>query len=456
MLWQSLDGQSAAGYRAFPVEIVPVPKSATATRPAADLSTEDQLLYAALVRAIRNRVPDGLVSFTDDEAHTYEQFERFPLEQNDLRYVVEGDASAFFQYIDYELLAGELIGLTGWADAVESLVRLLQVWMGDHRGVPQGPQPSRVVGDIYIGPVARRLARAGWTFSRHTDDFRIVARTWREAREALLAFELALAQQRLVPATSKTRTYRAETYRRRVERANAPRLAQQVSRQVFEELAETYVPSEVGRFSVTPGEVVLAEHVMREQADLPSVDTIGTRLLRWSLGVLGNGASPVGLEYLRRLLDRHPHVTQAIAGYVGLLMGTELEGRAIDVAVNWLESPRFRLPWQIGWALHALAAAEEANDRAARVAERLLLHVSGPWFVHGQAALVSAAHGRLPDLSNFVAIYEAAPKATRPDLVAAVAIGGPRWANRFLAGATESPLLAAVARLDPENRREWL
>jgi hypothetical protein len=455
-LWEALDGQAASGYRAFPAEIVAVPKSSHATRPAADLSTEDQLLYAAIVDALRARIPPGLVDFTDDDDASYERFETFPLDQPGTRYVVEGDAAAFFQFVDYELLAYELVGLTGWADAVEALVRLLQVWMAERRGLPQGPGTSRTLADVYISPVSRALSRSGWAFSRFSDDFRIATSNWGQARSAQLALEEALARQRLVPASNKTRTWRAARYRERIERATAPRLVGQASKTAFEGIAGEYVAMSAGRFPVSAEEVVLAEYVIREQAESFSSDPVVTRLIRWSLGVLGNGPSAVGLPLLTTLLDRHPQATQAAAGYLRLLMGTELERQAIRAATSWMEAPSFHFTWQTGWVLHAIAFATERDERAASLGQAHFNRASTPWFVRGQAALACAVHGELPPLPDFVDVYELSPRATRPDFVGAVLIGKPNWGDRFLEGVIDSPLLAAVAQLDPEDRDDWL
>jgi hypothetical protein len=328
--------------------------------------------------------------------------------------------------------------------------------MGDKRGLPQGPEPSRVLADVYISPVARMLSRAGWAFSRYSDDFRIAVPDWGRARAAQLALEEALATQRLVPAANKTRTWSSAKYRERIERANTPRLVGNASRQAFEGIAGEYVAAQAGRFPVSPEEVVLAEYVLQEQGDVFSVDPVVTRLLRWSLGVLGNGGSDAGLSLLSVLLDRHPQTTQAAAAYLRLLMGTPLESRAVAAAIGWMEVPTFRFAWQTGWILHAMAFATDGNEQAARMCRQQLLGGSTPWFVRGQAALASAVHGELPSLADFVDVYELSPRATRPDLVGAVAIGQPDWATRFLAGVSDSPLLAAVARLDPAQRADWL
>lgn len=454
---RNLEGQAASGYRASPAEIVPVPKSDRTTRPAADMSTEDGILYAAIVNALVAKLPDGLVTFTDDAVQDYQDFERFPLDQPGVRYIVEGDAAAYFQYIDYERLAYELIGLTGWADAVEPLVRLLETWMGPAKGIPQGPATSRLLGDIFISPVARRLARSGWIFSRYSDDFRIVARSWSHAREAHYALEAALAERGLVTAANKARTYGRDKYRQRLDKIDVARLAGEASRHAFEELEEgPYAPEEAERAPVTQEDVTRAQQVLGEQVDILPVDVTGTRLIRRALRTLGNGASPYAVQHLRKLQSRYPHLTQATSGYLRLLMGTDAEGRAVTGTIRWLTSNELRLPWQIGWMLNALCFATRSDDRVAAFALDILGDTTLPWFVQGRAALAASIHGHLPSLERFVSIYELSPAQTRPDLIGSVVIGQPRWAQRFLEGSAESPLLAAVSALDPQIRRDWI
>lgn len=453
----NLDGQAASGYKCYPAEIVAVPKSDRTSRPAADMSTEDQILYAAIINGLRTRIPAGLVTFTDGGEQTYDEFERFPLEQTGARYVVEGDAAAFFQYIDYERLATELIGLTGWSDAVEPLVRLLETWMGPGKGIPQGPGPSRSLADIYISRAARRLARAGWVFSRYNDDFRIVASSWSNAREAHYALEEALGEIGLIPAEHKARTYKKESYERHLDKVDAPGLAGAASRGSFEELKdEDYDP--VGtreRIAVTQEQLTRARQVMREQIDVLPVGVIATKLIRRSLAVLGSGGSPAALPLLSKLQRRYPHLAQATAGYVRLLMGTDAESRAVQAALAWIQGQDLRLAWQVGWLLNALCFADAQYESVADVSSEKFGDSTLPWFLHGQAALAMAIHGHLPGRARFDAVYEVSPIATRPDLVASVVVGRPNWANTFLEGASESPLLAAVTRLDPNSRGDW-
>jgi hypothetical protein len=138
-------------------------------------------------------------------------------------------------------------------------------------------------------------------------------------------------------------------------------------------------------------------------------------------------------------------------------MGTTLEEAAIARILAVLTSDRFKFPWQIGWLLNALCHAQHPSESVATFALRALNDDALPWFARGQAAVALAVHGKLPRPTEYVETYELSPRAVRPDLVAAVAVGEPPWRNPFLeAVAADSPVLAAVQELPHVSFREWL
>jgi hypothetical protein len=454
-----LGALAATGHRPDQPEIVRVPKFDRTTRPGTDLAIEDQIIYAALVDAVRARIHVGFVTFTGSGEHdqSYGDFERYPLSEEDARYVLEADVSAFYQYIDHEILAYELIGLTGWAEASEAIVRLLEAWTGASRGLPQGPWPSYILADIYISAVARSLLRAGFRFRRYSDDFRIVASTWTEVREAQLRLEEALHAIGLVIAPGKLKTPKIETYRSYLERVDDPRLKSVASREAFAELeASEYEPAGPAPRAVTSQEVERATEVLEEQLEAFPITVLGTRLIRRTLAKLGRGGSTVGLRLLPRLLARYPHLTPNVSAYVRLLMGSNREDQAVRAILSWLQGPAYRFPWQVGWLLSALTRAESQHEDAATFATSVMYRDDVPWFARGQAALVMAMHGSLPTPTEFVSVFERSPRATRADLVAAVVIGQPRWRGLFLDGVASDPVLGEVAELDTDDYQAWL
>ena len=453
-----LDETAALGYRARPAEVVRVSKLDRTTRPAADLPFEDQVIYAALIKVLRHAIRPEFVSFTGADGQDYNAFERFPLTQEDARYVLETDVAAFYQYIDHERLAYELIGLSGRAETVEPLTRLLEAWLGTPRGLPQGPTASYVLADIYIAPAARALERAGFMFSRYSDDFRVVGRTWSDVRLAQDTLERALHELGLVVASKKLRTVKIDTYRGYVDRVNDPRLQRATIREAFDEMeSEDYISTVVrGRLDTTSDQVHRAEAVFDDQIAAERVDVLSTRLIRRALPILGSAGSRRALPHLWRLLSRYPHLTATVATYIRLLTGTGAELEAVQSVAGWLDKATYRLPWQVGWMLYAIAHAQQQVPEVPEVARAALISDRLPWFARGQAALALAVHDHLPPVRDFVEIYEHAPLATRPDLAAAVLIDQPLWAGKFLAGASDSPVLAGVSNLSPESFREWI
>ena len=438
------------------LEFVRVPKGDRSTRPAADMPVTDQLIYGATVRAIRGGLYPGLVSFTEADTDAgYRVFEEFPLTQRNVKYVLMADAAAFYEYVDHEILSYELIGMTGEADLIEALALMLETWMTVARGLPQGPGPSGPLSDIYISPVERALSRDGFRFSRYSDDFRIIAANWTEARQAQLALETAMRSVSLSVAPGKLFTPKIEKYQ-----------AQLTAIRVQDSLTTTDPVSEdagvgYGDADFTDRPVSNAE---RERADqiIESVaaDTKGrpanTRLLRWALPRAARSGSHVSLDVLTLLLRRQSHLTPTIAQYVRVLMQNDVADKATSSAADWLEGKGFRYPWQVGWILHATCFSRAREPRIAQAASALLFDGSAPWFARGQGALSLAIHGRLPTQSAYVGIYELAPDATRPDLIAAVLIGAPDWGPSFLKGVAASPLERATTRLDPAKYIEWL
>jgi hypothetical protein len=355
------------------------------------------------------------------------------------------------------VLAHELIGLTGRADATEALVRLLESWMGSTRGLPQGPSASNVLADIYISPAARALDRAGFRFRRYSDDFRVLATTWREAREAQLVLERALYDLGLAAAPGKARTLKLETYQIALSRVNDPRLQSPVVREAFDELeAEDYVPQLAAPVTVSPEEVTRAAEVVQEITPL-SVNVLTTRLLRRAIPTLAVGRSRAVLDRFPILLAKYAHLTPVMASYFRQLMGSDAEHDAVEAVASALRSESFKFPWQIGWLFSAVSHAHARSTTVADLAAEALESDALPWFARGQAALALAVHGRLPRPTEYVDVYELSSRAVRPDLVAAVGVGSPPWRSPFLRSiASESPVLASVQDLPIDSYREWV
>jgi hypothetical protein len=440
------------GVEVRPAQIIRVPKVDRSTRPAADVPALDQIIYTAAVNRLKAELYPGLVTFTGAETDGgYVDFAEFPLQQTDVKYVLIADAASFYEYVDHERLAYELIGATGDSALTESLLSMLDAWMTTPRGLPQGPGASAILADVYISPVGRALARAGFRFRRYSDDFRVLASSWTEAKEAQLALEQAMREVGLAVAPGKLLTPTMESYRRQIE----------AIRQEREILPDLQVGT-VGEYSDEEVLAVSDEEVARAQAIFETLLTekrVGvqtTRSLRWALPRLAYAGSLGGLQNLGWILRRYPHITPSLTSYFRVLIEGGHEEPATIALVDWFQTKPFTYPWQLGWLMHATCYWQQARRRIGRIARGVLSDGSMPWFVRGQAALSTAVHGELPNQREFVGAFELAPEATKPDMVAAVLIGNPSWRESFLEGVSGNPILRATGKLDPQAYREWL
>jgi len=279
---------AARGFNVRPSEIVCVPKFDGSTRPATDMPVTDQLLYQASVMSLVTQLYPNLVTFTGSEINgDYFEFEEYPLSQRRVRYVLIADAASFYEYVDHDRLAYELVGTTGDSDATESLIALLGATMNGSKGLPQGPAASASLSDIYISPVARSLSRAGYRFSRYTDDFRIVATDWTEARRAQVFLEEAMREIGLTIAPGKLTTPKIATYRAGVRRMNETReITPSLTRGAF---VGGYGWEPIDQVPVSDEEVAAAVIALRDLSAQKRIDAVATRRMRWAVARLAYG-----------------------------------------------------------------------------------------------------------------------------------------------------------------------
>lgn len=141
-------------------------------------------------------------------------------------YIASTDITAYYQYIDHDVLADELIAQTGDFHAVTALTDLLHQVMGGRVGIPQVHSSSDILGDTYIDPIRRTLIRAGYDAYSYADDFRIGCHNLGSARAALELCSAAAHELGLVLNDAKTFTYGRDTYDQalgRVSNVDLPR-----------------------------------------------------------------------------------------------------------------------------------------------------------------------------------------------------------------------------------------
>ena len=215
---------SASGaYIPDPIERVQVPKGELFSRSAALPSLRDRIVYQAAIAGFADRadalLSEGVLSarvnqgdpkfFLKRSSSQYRQFQEQTREAVSRGYghVVVADVAAYFDNIDHRLLFAQIQSLNPPEQAVQLLGTQLQSWdLGGGTGIPQGPNASRVLGNLYLMPVDVAVENSGLdvVYLRFQDDIRIAARTRADAVRAARTLEGELRRRRLTPAAKKS------------------------------------------------------------------------------------------------------------------------------------------------------------------------------------------------------------------------------------------------------------
>jgi hypothetical protein len=188
-------------------DVVFADKGSRGARPLHVLTLEDRVLYRALLAALAGALPVHLTTRQSVDA-----FRRSPLDDVSSRYITKTDVTAYYEFVDHEVLADELLAQTGEEPLIDVLVQLLHRVMGRRVGLPQVSLMSDVLGDTYIDIVRRRMVRRGFNTFTYSDDFRIGTETLGGARTALEACATELRHLGLVLNERKTFTYGRPNY----------------------------------------------------------------------------------------------------------------------------------------------------------------------------------------------------------------------------------------------------
>jgi Reverse transcriptase (RNA-dependent DNA polymerase) len=446
------------------------------SRPLHIMTLEDRVLYRALVGLIKEALPDRL-----RDREPIERFREAPLDVSDVEYISKTDVTAYYEFVDHELLCAELIAQTGEEVAVEALADLLASVLGRRVGLPQVHPASDVLGDTYIDPVRRRLLRRGYVVFTYSDDFRIASHSLGDARASLEACAMEVHALGLVLNERKTYTYGAENYResltsfadaerRLFEEGESPDsfggLGFLDSDYPDEEDDET-APATLGTspldssvdeddvFIAEDGEVAddvdprrvraaeraweLWEHEDESEETQATQDAAITQsLLGRALPTLGMAGDDRPLNALSVLLRLEPALTPQIAAYLdayaqgGRSTRTEIRS-ALDEVVNG----NILSTWQGIWLAHAAGGVTRATGRHDYEDWLARCVTDGP---DGLAATAAATLGRLG-------------RGDADLVAAAVERVGPEWRRQAFWGLIGIDRVRAESTADDEMDR---
>jgi excisionase family DNA binding protein len=120
--------------------------------------------------------------------------------------IVDTDITAYFDSIQHRLLLEDVERLSPDGAIARSLRAMLSAWMPVRDlGIPQGPDASRLLGNMYLYPVDEAMVDGGWPYFRYMDDIRIVAPNRASAIEAIRTLEREIKKRGLNLSAQKTK-----------------------------------------------------------------------------------------------------------------------------------------------------------------------------------------------------------------------------------------------------------
>lgn len=172
--------QLESGWHPREAELLLANKAGKGLRPLTVLPLEERVVLRALRDALGEH---GLSDNRDRDA--YVRMERGPVDAQGVEFVVEADVAAFYDYVDHEVLAHELVALTGDAELAQQVRKVLGSVLDRDFGLPQVHVGSDLLSELVIDKVDRALRRAGVPVWRFNDDFRLGAATEADAQQAI-------------------------------------------------------------------------------------------------------------------------------------------------------------------------------------------------------------------------------------------------------------------------------
>ncbi|MFC7841049.1 RNA-directed DNA polymerase [Streptomyces sp. NPDC057382] len=215
------------------VEIIDLPKNPVGVRPIARLSVHDRLVYDTLVFAIADLIDDQVRdtvysarwrnggkefwtpvdSWVSMQKHGVEIVNAAPFQ------LARTDVVSFYEHIDVGTLSLDLQALGANQRVVERLENYLKMFQASSHawGIPQGPDASGILANLYLLPVDEFVHREGIEYLRYSDDMMLFDTDWTSLRGLLLEINSILRSRRLSMSSTKTNIYEHSESRKQLE-----------------------------------------------------------------------------------------------------------------------------------------------------------------------------------------------------------------------------------------------
>lgn len=203
-----------------PPEQVLNPKTPFLSRNSVMLSLPDRIAYHAAVLPVLELsdplLPDSVYSARPSPDSGYmllkgrDQWLRWrranlTLIDEGLEWMVKTDLTSFFDFVQHRQLLADLQRLGIPEVSHDALRRMLRKWeRSPGGGIPQGPDASRVLGNLYLLEVDQEMQSDRWAYTRFLDDIRVFGRTRRNVVDGMAALQEAVGRRGNVLSSDKT------------------------------------------------------------------------------------------------------------------------------------------------------------------------------------------------------------------------------------------------------------
>ena len=199
---------------------VDVAKTPFFTRSAVIISLDDRIAYQAAVGALAQQAsaltPESVFSarISSDPRYFLKKGTDMWLAwhkhvRDEIKsgkpWMIKTDLVSYFDHIPHSLLLDEVSSLNPDSKVTEAIRQMLAMWaVVPGIGIPQGPNASRLLGNIYLFPVDRSMIAAGYSYCRYMDDIRIIGQTRAEVTAGMRLLEIECRRRGLVVSPAKT------------------------------------------------------------------------------------------------------------------------------------------------------------------------------------------------------------------------------------------------------------
>jgi hypothetical protein len=478
---------ASGGYRCSQSWFIPVPKRRFTTRPAAVVSLRDRVVFEALVDRARPKINKFLSSAdavlwprADDSRPMWNDFERGPLAQGG-GYVVSADVAGYYESVDHVRLEITLADAGVGAGIRSAIMSQLGDLMSGNRGLPQGVETSDALATLYLAPVDSALQRAGLTFWRHGDDYRVWAPTFPEALAALYELEQALRHRGLLLNTGKLKLeslgryasafhdvdQATERFKARMQEAREKALLEATEEELAKAIAAAGIDEDMQwRFwyhhtidmpemltalapSLTPKPIEVVVEMFTDLMSKRPKEVLRGDLaharLAFCLRRLARARSTDALPWVGELLVKRPDETQDLANYMLAVIAIDPAG-VVAAAQYALTQTAHLLDWERAWIYRVLSRAAELVSRSVLAeAKRVAESDAFNWIARVEASRLLAKSGSLTK-NTMMQVAHGAPLCFKGDIAGIIAmIETPgTWTAKYLDGAHQDALEAVV------------